>query len=188
MLGIILVAAITFGLCFLCDKGFQKLFRGKEQYRSGLSVRLNKMYSILGICLAFLGICAILTGSTDNPTLLYGGMLVLLFGLALCVYHVSNGIFYDEDGFVCTSFGKKERIYHYDEIRSQKLYLITGGSLIVELLMADNTAVSVHTTMVGAYPFLDAAYLGWCRQTGRDPQTCDFHDPANHLWFPLEET
>ena len=187
MAGIILVAAATFGLCFLFDKGFQKVFRRKKQYRSGLSVRLNKMYSIIGVCLSFLGVCAIVTGSTDTDSLLYGGVIVLLLGISLCIYHVSSGIFYDEDSFVCTAFGKKDRTYRFEEIRSQKLYASTGGSLIVELLMADKTAVSVHTTMVGAYPFLDAAYLGWCRQTGRDPEACDFHDPANHLWFPLEE-
>ena len=154
--GIILVAAATFGLCFLFDKGFQKAFRNKKQYRSGLSVRLNKMYSIIGVCLSFLGVCAIVTGSTDTASLLYGGVIVLLLGISLCIYHVSSGIFYDEDSFVCTAFGKKDRIYRFEEIRSQKLYVITGGSLIVELWMADKTAVSVHTTMVGAYPFLDA--------------------------------
>ena len=27
----------------------------------------------------------------------------------------------------------------------------------------------------------------WCRQTGRDPESCDFHDPSQSLWFPAEE-
>ena len=185
---IILVAAATFGLCFLFDKGFQKTFRSKKQYRSGLSVRLNKMYSIIGICLAFLGVCAIVTGITEDSVLLYGGIAVLALGIGLCVYHVSCGIFYDEDSFICTSFGKKERTYRYSQILSQKLYVITGGSVVVELLMEDKTAVSVHTTMSGAYPFLDAAFANWCRQTGKDPESCEFHDPANHLWFPSEDT
>lgn len=184
---IILVAAATFGLCFLFDRGFQKTFRNKAQHRSGLSVRLNRMYSIAGICLAVLGVCAVVTGIAESAVLLYAGIAVLLVGIGLCVYHLCFGIFYDSDSFVCSGFGKKERSYRFGQICSQKLYLITGGSIVVELLMEDNSAVSIHTTMNGAYPFLDAAFLGWCRQRGLDPENCPFHDPSNHLWFPSEE-
>lgn len=184
---IIAVAAATFGLCYLFDKGFQKLFRSKQQHRSGLSVRLNKMYSIIGVALCFLGICSIVTGVTDTKTLLYGGIAVLALGICLCVYHLSFGIFYDEDSFIFTGFGKKDLTYRYCDIRAQKLYVITGGSLVVELNLEDGKSISVQTTMNGAYPFLDAAFQGWCRQKGIDPATCTFHDPSNHLWFPTEE-
>lgn len=184
---VILVAAATFGLCYLFDKGFQKFFRSKEQHRSGLAVRLNKMYSIIGIGLAFLGVCAIVTGATEASALLYGGIAVFLLGIALCVYHLSFGIFYDADSFVFARFGKQEVTYRFGDIRSQQLYAITGGSFLVELHMADGTAISIQTSMSGAYPFLDAAFLGWCRQSGTDPESCPFHDPANHLWFPMED-
>lgn len=184
---ILLVAAATFGLCYLFDKGFQKLFRSKDQHRSGLAVRLNKMYSIAGVLLVFLGICAIVTGVADTKALLYGGIVVLVFGISLCIYHLSFGIFYDADSFVYTSFGKKEITYRYSDICTQKLYVITGGSLVVELHMADGKAVSVQSNMNGAYPFMDAAFAGWCRQKGIDPEKCEFHDPMNHLWFPAEE-
>ena len=184
---ILLVAAATFGLCYLFDKGFQKHFRSKNQHRSGLSVRLNKMYSIAGLMLVLLGICAVMTGFSDNKTLLWGGILVLLLGIGLCVYHLSFGIFYDADSFVYTSFGKKEVTHSFGDIRSQKLYAITGGSLVVELHMADGSVVSVQTTMAGAYPFLDAAFSGWCRKHHISPESCEFHDPTNHLWFPMEE-
>ena len=53
---IILVAVVTFGICYLFDKGFQKYFRNKKQHRSGLAVRLNKMYSIAGVLLSVLGV------------------------------------------------------------------------------------------------------------------------------------
>lgn len=183
----ILVAAAVFGLCYLLDKGFQKAFRNKSQHHSGLSVRLHKMYSIAGVLLSVLGILAIINGIMDGNILLYGGILILVVGIGLCIYHLSFGIFYDEDSFVYTSFGKKETTYRYSDILMQKLYVITGGSLVVELHMTDGKAVSVQTTMNGAYPFLDAAYQGWCRQKGIDPESCEFHDPANHLWFPMEE-
>lgn len=184
---IILVAVVTFGICYLFDKGFQKYFRNKKQHRSGLAVRLNKMYSIAGVLLSVLGVIAVANGAVENNILLYGGLLVLLVGVSLCIYHLSFGIFYDEDSFVYTAFGKKDITYRYRDILTQKLYVITGGSIVVELHMTDGKAVSVQSNMNGAYPFLDAAFSGWCRQKGVEPESCQFHDPANHLWFPSED-
>ena len=184
---IILVAVVTFGICYLFDKGFQKYFRNKKQYRSGLAVRLNKMYSIAGVLLSVLGVIAVVNGAVENNILLYGGLLVLLVGVSLCIYHLSFGIFYDEDSFVYTAFGKKDITYRYRDILTQKLYVITGGSIVVELHMTDGKAVSVQSNMNGAYPFLDAAFNSWCRQKGVEPESCQFHDPANHLWFPSED-
>ena len=184
---IILVAVVTFGICYLFDKGFQKYFRNKKQHRSGLAVRLNKMYSIAGVLLSVLGVIAVVNGAVENNILLYGGLLVLLVGVSLCIYHLSFGIFYDEDSFVYTAFGKKDITYRYSDILTQKLYAITGGSIVVELHMTDGKAVSVQSNMNGAYPFLDAAFNGWCRQKGVAPESCQFHDPANHLWFPSED-
>ena len=183
----ILVAAATFGICYLFDKGFQKYFRNKKQHRSGLAVRLPKVYSIAGVLLSVLGAISLINGITEHNILLYGGLLVLLLGVCLCIYHLSFGIFYDEDSFVHTTFGKKDVTYRYSDILGQKLYVITGGSIVVELHMADGKAVSVQSTMNGAYPFLDAAFAGWCRLKAIDPQACEFHDPANHLWFPAED-
>ena len=101
----ILVAAAIFGLCYLLDRGFQKAFRNKQQHRSGLAVRLNRAYSIAGVLLSVLGILAIMSGIVDGSILLYGGIMILLVGIGLCVYHLSFGVFYDEDAFVYTSFG-----------------------------------------------------------------------------------
>ena len=184
---IILVAVVTFGICYRFAKSFQKYFRNKKQQRSGLAVRLNKMYSIAGVLLSVLGVIAVVNGAVENNILLYGGLLVLLVGVSLCIYHLSFGIFYDEDSFVYTAFGKKDITYRYRDILTQKLYVITGGSIVVELHMTDGKAVSVQSNMNGAYPFLDAAFNGWCRQKGVEPESCQFHDPANHLWFPSED-
>ena len=145
------------------------------------------MYSIAGVLLSVLGVIAMVNGAVENNILLYGGLLVLLVGVSLCIYHLSFGIFYDEDSFVYTAFGKKDITYRYRDILTQKLYVITGGSIVVELHMTDGKAVSVQSNMNGAYPFLDAAFSGWCRQKGVEPESCQFHDPANHLWFPSED-
>ena len=184
---ILLVAALIFGICYLIDKGFSKLFRSKAQHMSGLAVRANKRYGVFGVILSALGIMAICIGITDGPVLLWGGIIVLLMGIGLAGYYLGFGIFYDGESFLYSTFGKKSRSYRFRDIREQKLYLIQGGNIVVELHMADGTAVSVQSAMEGVYPFLDTAFAGWCMQTGRDPQSCDFYNPANHWWFPHDK-
>ena len=184
-----LVAAAIFGLCYLVDKTFSKLFRSKAQHRSGMAVRANKRYGIFGVVLTVLGIMAIFVGITDGPVLTWGGVFVLLMGIGLAVYYLSFGIFYDGERLLLQRFGKKDVTNYYKDIVGQKLYLIQGGNIVVELHMADGSAVSVQSSFDGVYPFLDTAFAGWCLQTGRDPQSCEFHDPSQSLWFPtVEET
>ena len=77
--------------------------------------------------------------------------------------------------------------YRYNQIRHQQLYVITGGNVVVELHMTDGNAVSIQTQMENAVDLLDTAFAGWCRQRGIDPESCDFHDRENSLWFPTEE-
>ena len=186
-LPIALIAAIIFGLCYLVDKAFAKLFRSKAQHCSGMAVRANKRYGIFGVVLTVLGIMAICVGITDGPVLIWGGVFVLLMGIALAVYYLSFGIFYDGESLLLQRFGKKDVTYDYKEILGQKLYLIQGGNIVVELHMADGSAVSVQSSFEGAYPFLDTAFAGWCLQTGRNPEDCSFHDPSQSLWFPTVE-
>ena len=184
---ILIVAGIIFGLCYLIDKAFAKAFRSKAQHRSGKAVRANKRYGIFGVVLSVLGIMALCIGITDGPVLLGGGIIVLLMGIGLAVHYLSFGIFYDEDTFLLSRFGKKGIVYAYKDIREQRLYLVQGGNIIMELHMADGNAVSLQSGMDGVYPFLDTAFSGWCAQNGRDPESCDFHDPSNSWWFPHEE-
>ena len=187
LFSMLLVAALTFGICYLLDKGYTKLFRSKQQHRSGKAVRVSKRYASFGLIICVLGITAIFTGISTGGVLLMGGILVLLIGIGLVGYYMSFSIFYDDDSFILTTPGKKSRTYQFRDIRYQQLYLIQGGSTVVELHMADGSAVSIQSAMEGAYPFLDHAFAVWCRQTGRDPDSCSFHDPANSLWFPTEE-
>ena len=189
LIPIALIAAVIFGICYLIDKAFAKLFRSKAQHRSGKAVRANKRYGVFGVILTVLGIMAIFVGTTDGPVLIWGGIIVLLMGIALAVYYLSFGIFYDGESLLLQRFGKKSLTYMYKDIIGQKLYLIQGGNIVVELHMADGSAVSVQSSFDGVYPFLDTAFAGWCLQTGRDPESCSFHDPSQSLWFPtVEET
>lgn len=186
-LAILLIAALVFGICYLIDKSFTKAFRSKAQHRSGMAVRASKRYGVFGVILVALGILAVCVGITDGAVLLAGGILVLLLGICLSVYYLSFGIFYDGESFLQSRFGKKDVTYRYQDIQGQKLYLVQGGNIIVELHMADGGVVSLQSAMEGIYPFLDTAFAGWCLQTGRDPQSCGFHDPSQSLWFPTVE-
>ena len=183
----IVTAAVVFGICRLVDKGFQKLFRNKAEHLSGLAVRVNKRYGVFGIILSAIGIAAMVSGSGSDKVLLWGGLIVLVLGVSFAVYYLSFGIFYGEDSFLVSSLGRKSDSYRYSDIVGQKLYLITGGNVVVELQMSSGKTVSLQSTMDGVYPFLDTAFAAWCLQTGRDPQSCDFHDPSQSLWFPTVE-
>ena len=183
----IVVAALVFGLCYAVDKGFSAKFRSQSQHHSGLAVRLNKRYAIFGLILTVLGILAVCSGIGGDTVLLVGGIAVLLIGLGLITYYLTFGIFYDADTFLYTSFGKKSVEYRFGDILTQQLYVVQGGGIIIELHLKDGKAVSLQSAMEGTYPFLDHAFAAWCRQTGRVPESCDFHDPSQSLWFPVEE-
>ena len=187
LIPIALVAAVIFGICYLVEKLFAKLFRSKAQHRSGMAVRANKRYGVFGVILSILGILTVCVGVTDGPVLIWGGIIVLLMGVGLAGYYLSFGIFYDGESLLMSRFGKKDVTYYYKDIVGQKLYLIQGGNIVVELHMADGSSVSVQSSFEGVYPFLDTAFAGWCLQTGRDPMGCDFHDPSQSLWFPTVE-
>lgn len=185
-LPMLIVAGVTFGICYLVDLLFKKIFRGKSQHVSGLSVRLHKRYATIGVILTVLGISAIFAGLKGTVILLVGGPIVVLMGVGLIVYYLSFGVFYDADGFVLTTFGKRSTTYRYNQIAGQLLYN-ASGNLLIELHMKDGRSVNLQATMPGAYAFLDYAFEKWCYQTGKNPDECDFHDPDNSLWFPLME-
>ena len=125
----LVVAVVTFGLCFLVDKGYNKTFRGKPQHKTGLSVRLNKRYALFGVILTLLGILAVVSGTTNGLVLVAGGVIILLVGIGLLVYYMTFGIFYDADSFILTTFGNKSVTYreaptlHFDHSPESEDYL-----------------------------------------------------------------
>lgn len=182
----LLVAGVTLFLCYLVDKLFTKLFRSRPQHLSGKAVRLNNYYSVGGLVLSVLGVAAIFAGSSGEWLLIAGGIMLLLLGGGLMVYYLSFGIFYDDDSFVLTTFGKKSKTYRYADIRYQQLYNSYGQTLI-ELYLKDGRSVQLQDSMTDVYSFLDFAYEAWLLQTGRQNEDCLFHDPDNSCWFPPAE-
>lgn len=183
---ILAVAALVFGVCFLIDKGFTKLFRSQAEHMSGTAVRLSKRYGAFGLIMVALGVAAIFSGLSGTWVLIAGGALLIVVGIGLVVYYMTYGIFYAEDSFIFTTFGKRGVKYYYRDIQNQQLYN-NQGHLLIELHMADGNAVHLQSTMEGCFDFMDHAFFAWLRQTGKQEEDCPFHDPANSCWFPPVE-
>ena len=157
----LVVIAATFGVMFLLDKGLTKLFRSRDQHRSGTAVRLKKHFGILSLALMALGV--------------------------LGIYYLTHGIFYDDESFLYVRFGNNAREYRYADIVGQKLYEIQGGSLLVELHMTDGKTVAVQGSMEGAPGFLDKAAHARMRQLMLNSHECDWFDETEGRWFPPVE-
>ena len=184
---LILIVAGMFLLCYLVDKGFTKVFRGKVQHQSGKSVRLSKRYGSIGIIMFAVGLAAVFMGINNAEwALMGGGCILVLGGIALVVAYMSFGIYYDEDSFILSKFGKPSVTYYFKNIRSQQLY-IASGNIIVELHMNDGSHFQVHTGMTGMGEFMDFAFQAWLQQTGRKLENCTWYDPDNSCWFPPYE-
>ena len=111
---------------------------------------------------------------------------LIVVGIGLITAFLSFGIYYDEDSFLISAFGKRNRTYRFAEIRGQQLYN-ANGNIVIELHMIDETAIQLHSFMEGTDTFLNAAFYAWCRQKNIDPDACGFYDPGNSCWFPNAE-
>ena len=185
-IGLLLIVALVFGVCFLVDKGFSKAFRSRQQHKSGKAVRLNKRYAAMGIVILVLGVAAIATGIQQQWLLLVAGCVMLLLGGGLVVYYVSFGIYYDEDTFLLERFGKPGVTYRFKEIQYQQLYA-ASGHVMVELILTDERVVQLQSGMDGMYPFMDFAFHAWLRQKGLKEEDCPYYDPKSFCWFPVQE-
>ena len=181
---IIAVIMLSFGLCFLADKGFTKFFRNRTEHRSVMSLHLHKRFATIGIVLLVIGVAGLMASIEGGVAMAIGSLILLLVGVGLVIYYLSFGVYYDEDSFLISSFGKKNLSYRYEQIRHQKLYTLQGGGIIVELHMADGSAVQITGTMLGYAAFLDYAFSRWCQQQGIEAEDCPFHDPQQSIWFP----
>lgn len=185
-IAIALLGLATFGICFLVDKGFTKLFRGKKEHRSGRAVRLSKRYGSVGLIVAVLGVPTVFAGIGLGWIIPTGGVLLILLGIGLITYYMTFGVFYDDESFILTTFGRKSTTYQYRDIQSQQLFN-SYGNIVIELHMKDGRTVQLSSAMDGMYPFLDHAFSAWLRQTNRRKEDCAFYDPDNSCWFPSME-
>ena len=181
------VIVATFAVLFVLDFGFQKLFRRKQQYHTGLAVHLNKRYLVAGILIAALGVAMLGQLSKGFSWLIVAAAVILeIMGLGLLIYYNTFGLFYDNDTFIYHSFGHKPATYRYEDIKSQQLFTSAAG-ILVELDLSDGRTLSLQQNMDGMYAFLDKASLARFRQLGIDNNTCKWFDKSNSCWFPPRE-
>lgn len=182
LLPVIIVVALTFGVCFLTDFAFKRLFRNRSQHKSGKCVKANKRYAVFGLVAAALGVATLLSVNGGAWILIAGSAMILL-GLCLIAYFLTFGIYYDDESFICSSFGHKSRIYYYKDIEAQHLYA-SGASVVIELHLADGHTIQLQTSMEGVIPFMDKAFNGWLQQRRMTSEECGFYDPRKYRWFP----
>ena len=183
-IALIILVGLIFGVCWLIDKGFTKTFRGQVQHATGKSVRLNKKYGSMGLIVAILGIAGIFSGiDSGSWLLLAGGGLLVLVGIGLVVYYMTFGVYYDDDSFILSTFGKKSITYRFADITAQQLYTSAAG-ILIELYLRDGRSLQLQPAMTGVDAFMEHAFVAWLMQTDRTLDSCDFYDPANSCWFP----
>lgn len=186
LIAVAIIAALVFGVCFFVDKGFTRVFRNQQQYRSGTAVRLSKRYGSVGLIVAVLGIACLFAAPGEGAILWIAGGILVLGGSALAAWYLSFGIFYDAEAFLVTNLFRKVRRYTYDQIRAQQLYM-ASGNVIIELHFLDGSVAQLQSTMEGAYAFMDFAFHRWLDVTGRFKSDCDFYQPDQSCWFPPVE-
>ena len=182
LLPVFIVIALTIAICYLTDFLFKKLFRNRSQHKSGTSVKANKRYAAFGLIAVSLGIAALLS-LNNSRLILIAGVAMILLGFCLIVYFLAFGIYYDDDSFIYSSFGRKSRTYKYKDIIAQQLYA-SGACLVIELHLSDESTIQLQSSMDGVNAFMNKAFTGWARQHGKSVEECSFYDPRQYCWFP----
>ncbi len=184
----LILGALVFGVLYLLDRTFTRIFRNQAQHHSGTAVRLKKGYGVASVLLCVIGVlCLMQYLMAWEGIMLFCAIVLLAMGLGLGAYYLGFGIYYDDETFLVTNFGKKNRVYRYGDIEGQKLYLIQGGSYLVDVYMTDGRNVGIQTSMPGAYDFLDKACHARFRQLGVNSFECDWFDESQSCWFPPKE-
>ena len=186
LIAVAIIAALVFGICYLVDKGFTRIFRSQQQHRSGTAVRLHKRYGSIGLIVAVLGIACLFAAPNQGMILWIAGPVLMLGGAALVAWYLSFGVFYDAEAFLVTNLFRKARRYTYDQIQAQQLYT-ASGNVIIELHLADGTGVQLQSNMDGTYTFMEFAFHRWLEATGRFKSDCTFYAPDQSCWFPPVE-
>lgn len=180
---VLVVVALTLGICFLADKVFVKLFRNRAQHRSGMSVKASKRYATIGLVIGALGVVALVAAYKQGVLILISGIVMLLLGICFITYYLCFGIYYNEESFIYSSFGRKSRTYMFKDIVSQQVYA-SGASIIIELHLSDGCSIQLQSSMNGVVRFMNKAFDGWLSQNNLALDDCSFHDPEKNAWFP----
>ena len=177
---IALFCALIFGLCFAVDRLVQRR-RAKRHAQDAGVVRQPRKALILGMLLAFFGLCCALMGS---GLLRWGGVIILLLGAVLLLGYNAYAVEYDEQGFTCRRWRTRVQ-YRYNQIRSEQVLQSRSGLLIQ--LYVGNDLVELSEAMTGVRDFLAYAYRRYLHEKGLEEAQCPPPDPDSLRWFPAPE-
>ena len=176
---LVLFLAAVFGLCFLADRCIGKV-QARAQRRP--AVRLPLRYPLLSVLLLLVAPVSAWYGITHAAPLFVAGA-VLLAGISLYgawTYH-RTGIDYTSDCFTFRA-GDQKRTFRFSQIQGRGWPSPAGPSA---WFCARRKEMWSSTTTCRAFQ------LSWKPLTpigavkgGLDPQAQDWHNPADHRWFP----
>ena len=182
LLGIAIVCALVFLICFGIDKLLQRLFPKTELEKGKNVVRPARKSAVFGVILTFASVAVTVFRLSANmdALLLIGCAVAFVLGVILLVTYFSFVLYYDDEKFLCVRRGKK-REFRYDEIRGQRTLMTRGGYQTV--LFVDDTEIELYSSMQNVNVFLGKAFYRWCEQKGIDPGSVE-NNPRMMTWFP----
>ena len=180
LLFLLIVAAVVFGLCFLLDRLFQKLFPKSDLQKSKKTVRMPRRCVVFGILLLTVSFAVLLFFGSDT-LLLIGSIVGMLLGALLLGYYFSFSICYNDEAFLYRDLRHRKTQYTYAQILGQRS-LMTRSGINVTLLVADDS-VMLTSAMEGASAFLQHAFFRWCGEKGIDPDSVE-NNPRMLTFFP----
>lgn len=174
-----LFAMAVFGICFLADKGFNLL---RKRAEASPVVRLPLRYPVMALVLAVVAVPVGIYGFfVKNVIYVCVGLCFLAMAVWAAAHYCRTGIIYDDRAFQFRS-GSVQRTFRFRDIDGQRVAIYKRSCCLVLCLGHDE--VVLYSNMQGFEPFLAQAYRCWCREKGLDPEGQDWHDPADHRWFP----
>ena len=182
LLGIAIVCAVVFLLCWLVDTACKKLFPKQELEKGKNIVRPARKSAVFGVILTFAAVSVAVFRLTKKPDtlLLIGCAVAFLLGVLLLISYFSFVLYYDEEKFLVVSHGKKQE-FRYGEIRGQRTLMTRGGYQTV--LFVGETQLDLYSSMQNVNVFLGKAFFRWCEQKGIDPDSVE-NNPRMMTWFP----
>lgn len=175
--------ALVFALCFLTDKLLQRLSKRADLGIGQSKVRLARANVIFGVILAVAGVALLLFFAARlGPAFYVMAAIIILLGLYLLLNYFMTGIDYSAEGFVYRRPGQKAQAFTYDQIRGQRSFANRAG--INVMLYVGQEEVNLYSSMNGAQNFMRAAFNGWCKSRGLEPDESLAPNPGNMIWFP----
>lgn len=176
---VLVVMVLTFALCFGVDLLCKRLRRNRPPRNQ---VKPQRKTMAFGIGLSFLGLAIGLNFWSQSTLIAACCVVIFLMGIGLMFIYLTTSIVYDEEGFESKAPFRKTRRFRYGEIRGELALLARSGANA--MLYVGEEEVQLYQSMVGVNDFLQTAYHGWLKQTGRTEEEFPPPNPMYLVWFP----